>query len=68
MATIDKISLPKLRGSDNYITWSIRTTATLIKEHLSSTIEEDASGKKNDKALAIIKLLCVDGPLLHIRI
>jgi hypothetical protein len=67
MASMDKISLPKLRGSDNYITWSIRTKATLIKEDLSSTIEEDIPGKKNDKALAIIKLLCEDGPLLHIK-
>jgi hypothetical protein len=58
MASMDKISLPKLQGSDNYITWSIRTKATLIKEDLSSTIEED---------IAIIKLLCEDGPLLYIK-
>jgi hypothetical protein len=38
-----------------------------MKEDLSSTIEEDVSGKKNDKALAIIKLLCEDGPLLQIK-
>ena len=67
MASLDKISLSKLKGSDNFITWSIRTKAYLTKDDLSSTLEDSTLGKENDKALAIIKLLCEDGPLLYIK-
>lgn len=67
MTSLDKISIPKLKGSDNYITWSIRTKATLTKEDLAAPIEEADLGAKNNKALAIIKLLCEDGPLLYIK-
>lgn len=59
--------LPKLRGSENYLTWSIRVKATLIKEDLLLPIEETSTGTKNYKALALIQLFCEDGPLLYIK-
>ena len=67
MASLEKIGLPKLRGSDNYVTWSIRLKAALVKEDLFSSIEDDSDESKNNKGLAIIKLLCEDGPLLYIK-
>ena len=67
MSSLDKIGLSKLKGSENYITQSIRTKAYLIKDDLYSTIEDPVLGRENDKALAIIKLLCEDGPLLYIK-
>lgn len=67
MGSLDKIGIPKLRGSENYITWSTRTKATLIKEDLLSSLSEGSSEPKNNKGLAIIKLLCEDGPLLYIK-
>ena len=70
MASNDKIGLPKLKGSQNYIPWSIRARATLIKEDLISAIKEDTSlvdEKVNEKALAWIQLLCEDGPILYIK-
>src|ERR1700761_2111821 len=70
MTSLNKLDLPKLYGSDNYITWSIRIQALLIKEDLYEPIEKDSisnTNTKNRKALAIIKLLCDDSPLLYIR-
>ena len=70
MASNDKIGLPKLKGSQNYIPWSIRARATLIKEDLISAIKEDTSlvdKKVNKKALAWIQLLYEDGPILYIK-
>ena len=67
MSSSDKITIPKLRGSVNYITWSIRVRALLIKEDLYKTIEEPLISTKNNKAISHIKLLCEDGPLLYIR-
>lgn len=64
---IDKIGLPKLRGSENYTIWSIRVRAALIKEDLSGPIDESSTGTKNNKALSLLQLLCEDGPLLYIK-
>jgi len=50
----DKIIIPKLRGSNNYLTWSIRARATLIKEDLANPIDKASIGVKNLKALALI--------------
>lgn len=69
--SLNRLDLPKLTGSDNYIIWSIRLQALLIKEELYDPIEKDSISNtnttKNRKALAIIKLLCDDSPLLYIR-
>ena len=72
MTSLDKISLPKLKGSENYKIWNARAKAALIREDLYDPIQHpdlrsNDSKKKNNKALAIIKLLCDDGPLLYIR-
>lgn len=78
MAATPRYEVPKLTGTENYITWSIRAYALLAKEdlgfdHMSSdgTISTNSNGAitpaKNRKALAIIKLLCEDSPLLYIR-
>ncbi|PSR81061.1 hypothetical protein BD289DRAFT_439671, partial [Coniella lustricola] len=72
MASIDKISIPKLKGTENYIIWSLRTEAALTEKGYLSAIKPDLvnipiNEEINRKSLAIIKLLCDDGPLLHIR-
>lgn len=72
MASIDKISIPKLKGTENYIIWSLRTEAALTEKGYINAIKPISvdillDEEINRKALAIIKLLCDDGPLLHIR-
>lgn len=67
MTSIEKHSLTKLRGSDNYIPWSIRTKAALAKEELLTAIHADINGIRNQKALGLICFLCDDGPLLYIK-
>lgn len=48
--------------------WSIRNQAALTREDLASCLERDTNRAKNScKGLAIIKLLCDDGPLLYIK-
>lgn len=59
-------SIPKLKGSENYITWSLRMEAFLIKEKLISAISI-AEDIKSQEALANIRLLIEDGPLLQIK-
>ena len=69
MAINEKLSLPKLKGTDNYIIWSLRAKAYLIEKGYYSALldNEELPIDFNNKALAIIYLLCEDGPLLHIR-
>ena len=67
MASINKIDIPKLKGTENYIIWSIRTKALLVKEDLANPLEDYSISTKNSKALAIIKLLYEDNPLLYVR-
>jgi hypothetical protein len=66
----DKVTIQKLKGTSNYEVWSLRSDAFLIKEGQKRAIiasvpeiEQDI----NDKALANIKLLVEDGPLLQIQ-
>ena len=67
MTSLEKIGLTKLKGSDNYIPWSIRTKAALVKEDLLTSIETESNQVKSQKGLALINLLCDDGPLLYIK-
>jgi gag-polypeptide of LTR copia-type len=66
----DRISIQKLKGASNYEVWALRTEAFLIKEGLKEAISSDLFDLEediNDKALANIKLLVEDGPLLQIQ-
>jgi len=64
----DKITIPKLKGSDNYPIWALRMAAFLTKEAQNSIISTDTvSDDINDKALSNIQLLIEDGPLLQIQ-
>ena len=66
----DRISIQKLKGASNYKVWALRTEAFLIKEGLKEAISSnlfDLEEDINDKALANIKLLVEDGPLLQIQ-
>ena len=67
MTSLDKIYLPKLRGSENYIIWSIRVKAALIKEDLYTPIEAPSTSVKNNKAISVLKLYYNDGPLLYLK-
>jgi hypothetical protein len=67
MTSLDKIYLPKLKGSENYIIWSIRVKAALIKEDLYTPIESPSIGVKNNKAISVLKLYCDNGPLLYLK-
>ena len=66
----EKIAIKKLVGSSNYEIWALRTEAFLIKEGLKDAITKpitEISQEINDKALATIRLLIEDGPLLQIQ-
>lgn len=59
-------SIPKLKGSENYIVWSLRVEAYLTKLKLVKGITEENYAKSVD-ALAEIRLLLEDGPLLQVK-
>ena len=64
---LDKISIPKLKGSENYPIWVIRISAVLVKEGQNKIITtDDVSNDINDRALSNIQLCINDGPLLQI--
>ena len=66
----DKIIIPKLKGATNYEIWALRTKSYLIKEGLKDSLDNIPpiiSQDINDKALANIRLLIEDGPLLQIQ-
>jgi hypothetical protein len=65
---LDKISIPKLKGSENYPIWVIRMSAVLIKEGQNKIITiDDVSNNINDRALSNIQLYINDSPLLQIQ-
>jgi len=65
---LDKISIPKLKGSENYPIWVIRMSAVLVKEGQNKIITtDDVSNDINDRALSNIQLCIDDGPLLQIQ-
>jgi hypothetical protein len=67
MASLEKIYLPKLKGSENYIIWSIKIKAALIKDDLYTPIENPSIGVKNNKAISILKLYYNNRPLLYLK-
>ena len=68
MSNTDRFNIRKLTGSEDYSTWAVKAKAMLTKDDLIKAIKgPDASTIANQKALAIIQLLCEDGPLLHIK-
>ena len=64
----DKILITKLIGQCNYKVWSLRIQSILVERSLSNVIEEGTNLKKetDQKALAYIRLIIEDGPLLQI--
>ena len=67
MLQVDKISIPKLIGTDNYLIWSIRTSAVFQKDGIDLKDLLSLTESQSLKVLATIQLLCADGPLLHIK-
>ena len=66
----EQVIMPKLKGTSNYEVWALRTDAFLIKEGLKEAIitkRPNLEDSINDKALANIRLLVEDGPLLQIQ-
>jgi hypothetical protein len=66
----ERIIIPKLKGAINYEVWALRTDAFLIKEGLKEAIIPDLFDLEDDinnKALANIRLLVEDRPLLQIQ-
>jgi hypothetical protein len=65
----EKISIQKLKGAINYEVWALRTKSLLTKEGLIKAITDGPpiSCEENDKALANLRLLLEDGPLLQIQ-
>ena len=61
--------IAKLKGSDNYEVWSLRTTAYLIKEGTYKAISDpkEVDDDTDEKALSSILLVIEDGPLLQIQ-
>ena len=64
----DKILIPKLIGQYNYKVWSLRVQSLLVKGSLGDAIVEETTLKPevDQKALANIRLIIEDGPLLQI--
>jgi hypothetical protein len=65
----EKVTIPKLKGTSNYEVWALCTDAFLIKEGLKDAITSPnlIDQEQINKALANIKLLVEDGPLLQIQ-
>ena len=65
----EKMTIAKLQGISNYETWALRVDAYLIREAQREAItsSEVVNPTLNDKALANIRLLLGDGPLLQIQ-
>ena len=65
----DKISITKLIGQCNYEVWSLQVESLLVKGSLSDAIVEGTSLKPeiDQKALANIRLIIKDRPLLQIQ-
>lgn len=66
IAFLDKINIPKLKGINNYIIWSLYIIIALIKKGYNIIVFNIANNN-NNKAFAIITLLYKDKPLLYIR-
>ena len=68
VSSSEKISIQKLRGAINYEVWALRTDAFLIREKQKAAIlSPDINSDINGQALATIRLLVEDGPLLQIQ-
>jgi hypothetical protein len=72
MTTINdkKTTIVKLKSASNYEVWALRTDSVLIKEGLKEAIINGpplVTQEKDENALADIRLLIEDGPLLQIR-
>ena len=69
--SFNKITLPKLKGTENYIIWTLRAKAILTEKGYNNAllyeVGDNLTLKVNNKALSLIKLLCKDRPLLHLR-
>ena len=65
-----KTTIVKLKGASNYEVWALRIDSVLIKEGLKEAIinsPPNVEQEKDEKALADIRLLIEDGPLLQIQ-
>lgn len=66
------VHIKPLQGSDNYVDWSLRAEAVLMYEGLLDPIKKDytqdinSDQTKNSMALATVRLLCADGPIIWI--
>lgn len=69
MATPDKYGVPQLSGVKNYLYWSVKAMAFLIKEGVTGNNLDfqGLSAVNNRKATAYIQLMCEEGPLMHIK-
>lgn len=67
MSTIEELQIPQLKGSANYQIWSIQMRALLTDRDLHLSLSTTTTGRKNERALAVIQLYCEDGPLAHIE-
>lgn len=67
MSTTEELQIPQLKGSANYQIWSIQMRALLTDRDLHLSLLTTTTGRKNEKALAVIQLYCEDGPLAHIQ-
>ncbi|POS83141.1 hypothetical protein EPUL_004929, partial [Erysiphe pulchra] len=64
--SVDKSSIKKLQGSENYAIWAIRMEAVLHKEMTNIIIEtDDVPPEINSSALSVIQHCLDDGPLLQ---
>ena len=73
MGNSDKTSIPKLKGTENIMTWQMRCHALHIKDDYLIVIPTTSTGAisctsdQSDKAHAIIRINIEDNPLLTIE-
>jgi len=73
MGNSDKTSIPKLKGTENFMIWQMRCHALLTKDGYLKAISATSNGTisctgdQNDKALAVIRINVEDSPLLTIK-
>ena len=62
----EKVTIAKLAGQSNYEVWALRIQSLLVEKGSSSAITTNStiSAEEDLKALATIRLVIEDGPLL----
>ena len=65
--SIGNIYIEPLKGTVNYIEWSLKMKALFTKDSIIDAIQKATKDDNNRQAVANIRLFCAKGPLLFIK-